>query len=74
VGAASGIAAISAMGIIGGFAAPWFVGVMKDVTGDFRVGLGAIGCLAIVAAIALWRAGISQAAAPRLIGPAGISD
>ena len=57
VGAAGGIAAISAIGIIGGFTAPWFVGVLKDMTGDFRWGLGAIGCLAIVAAAALYAFG-----------------
>jgi sugar phosphate permease len=73
-GAAGGIAAISAVGIIGGFAAPWFVGVLKDVTGDFRLGLGVIGCLAIVAAAALWRAGFIQAASPRMLGQAGVSD
>ena len=51
--AAGGIAAISAVGIIGGFVSPWFVGYLKDLTGDFRWGLGAVGCLAIVAASAL---------------------
>jgi hypothetical protein len=50
------------------------VGVLKDVTGDFRLGLGVIGCLAIVAAAALWRAGFIQAASPRMLGQAGVSD
>lgn len=55
--AAGGIAAISAVGIIGGFVSPWFVGYLKDLTGDFRWGLGAVGCLAIVAAAALYTVG-----------------
>jgi len=33
--AAGGIAAISAMGVTGGFAAPYFIGFMKDFTGSF---------------------------------------
>jgi len=33
--AAGGIAAISAMGVTGGFIAPYFIGFMKDLTGDF---------------------------------------
>ncbi len=57
VSAAGGIAAISAFGIIGGFVSPWFVGVLKDMTGDFRWGLGAIGCVAIVSATALFAVG-----------------
>jgi ACS family tartrate transporter-like MFS transporter len=55
--AAGGIAAISAIGVTGGFVAPWFVGYLKDVTGDFRWGLGLVGCLAIVAAAALYAFG-----------------
>jgi ACS family tartrate transporter-like MFS transporter len=48
--AAGGIAAISALGVTGGFLAPWFTGLMKDAFGDFRAGLGAIALLAMVAA------------------------
>jgi MFS family permease len=54
MGAAGGLAVISSLGIIGGFVAPWFVGVLKDATGDFRWGLGVVGCLAILAAFALF--------------------
>ena len=57
ISAAGGIAAISAVGIIGGFVSPWFVGYLRDITGDFRWGLGAVGCLAIVAAAALYAVG-----------------
>ncbi|MGD0107851.1 MAG: MFS transporter [Rhodopila sp.] len=56
-GAAGGIAAISGVGVIGGFASPWFVGYLKDLTGDFRWGLGAVGCLAVLAAAALYAVG-----------------
>jgi len=33
--AAGGIAAISAMGVTGGFVAPYFIGFLKDSTGNF---------------------------------------
>jgi MFS family permease len=62
--AAGGIAAISAVGIIGGFVSPWFIGYLKDVTGDFRWGLGAVGVVAIFAAAALFAFGRAQAAEP----------
>jgi sugar phosphate permease len=52
--AAGGLAAISAVGIIGGFVSPWFIGYLKDVTGGFRWGMGVVGCIAIVAAVALY--------------------
>jgi sugar phosphate permease len=55
--AASGLAAISAVGILGGFVSPWFIGYLKDVTGDFRWGIGSVGCLAIVSAIVLYGSG-----------------
>jgi MFS family permease len=54
IGAAGGLAVISSAGVTGGFVAPWFVGVLKDMTGDFRWGLGALGCLAMVGAAALY--------------------
>jgi MFS family permease len=52
--AAGGIGAISALGVTGGIVSPWFIGFMKDTTGDFRVGLGAIAVLAMVFATALY--------------------
>jgi ACS family tartrate transporter-like MFS transporter len=55
--AAGGIAAISALGASGGFFAPWFVGTLRDVTGTFTVGLGAIGCLAIITGLGFYRIG-----------------
>jgi sugar phosphate permease len=59
--AAGGLAAISAVGIIGGFVSPWFIGYLKDVTGEFRWGMGAVGCVAIGAALALYLFGRSHA-------------
>jgi len=58
--AAGGLAAISAVGILGGFVSPWFIGRLKDLTGDFRWGLGTVGCLAIVAAFALYTGGAGR--------------
>ncbi len=55
--AAGGIAAISALGASGGFVAPWFVGALRDATGTFTIGLGAIGCLAIITGLGFHRIG-----------------
>ena len=52
--AAGGIGAISALGVLGGFLSPWFIGLIKDRTGDFRLGLGAIAVLAICLSVALF--------------------
>jgi sugar phosphate permease len=52
--AAGGIGAISALGVIGGFVSPWFIGYVKDTTGDFKLGLGAIAILAMAVATALY--------------------
>jgi MFS family permease len=54
---AGGIAAISSLGVIGGFVAPSVIGYLRDLTGDFRYGLGAFGLLAIVLAVALYFSG-----------------
>ncbi len=55
-GAAGGIGTISALGVIGGFVAPWFIGYVKDRTGNFHIGLGAIGILAMLFSVALYLA------------------
>jgi len=55
--AAGGIGAISAIGVIGGFLSPWFMGLMKDATGDFRSGLGVIALLAMSIAVVLFFVG-----------------
>jgi sugar phosphate permease len=55
--AAGGIAAISGIGILAGFLAPWFVGYMHDLSGSFRPGLGSIAVLAMIAALAFYLIG-----------------
>jgi MFS family permease len=55
--AAGGIGAISAIGVVGGFLSPWFMGLMKDATGDFRGGLGVIAGLAMSIAVVLFFVG-----------------
>jgi len=52
--AAGGIGAISALGVLGGFLSPWFIGWVKDSTGDFRIGLGVISVVAMSLASALF--------------------
>jgi ACS family tartrate transporter-like MFS transporter len=54
---AGGIAAISSLGVIGGFVAPSIIGYLRDLLGDFRYGLGLFGFLAIVLAVALYLVG-----------------
>jgi sugar phosphate permease len=60
--AAGGIGAISALGVIGGFVSPWFIGYMKDLSGDFRTGLGVVAMTAMLVAGALYVAGRADAA------------
>lgn len=51
---AGGTGMISALGVFGGVVAPWFTGYTKDVTGDFRIGLGVIAVVAMLFAAALY--------------------
>jgi MFS family permease len=60
--AASGIAAISALGVMGGLVTPWIVGRIHDLTGDFRVGLGLVACLGMLVTIAFYIFGRRRAA------------
>jgi len=55
--AAGGIATISALGVLGGFLAPSFIGAIKDRTGDFRVGLGAVACIAMIMSVVFYFVG-----------------
>lgn len=55
--AAGGIAAISSMGVTGGFLAPPIVGYFRDVSGNFRTGLGAIAGLALLVTAAFYALG-----------------
>jgi MFS-type transporter involved in bile tolerance (Atg22 family) len=54
------------MGILGGFLTPWFVGYLKDMTGDFRYGLGSVAVFGMVAGIALYALGRRKGSAIEL--------
>jgi MFS family permease len=61
--AAGGIAAISAIGVTGGFLAPLVIGKLHDATGGFRAGLALDAALAIVTTIAFFILGRRRAGA-----------
>jgi ACS family tartrate transporter-like MFS transporter len=48
---AAGIAWINSIGNLGGFFGPWYVGVMKDLTGSYAGGLYGLALLGFVAAV-----------------------
>jgi MFS transporter, ACS family, tartrate transporter len=48
---AAGIAWINSLGNLGGFFGPWYVGVMKDMTGSYAGGLYGLALLGFVAAV-----------------------
>jgi ACS family tartrate transporter-like MFS transporter len=50
-GLAAGIAWINSLGNLGGFFGPWYVGVMKDVTGSYAGGLYGLALLGFVSAL-----------------------
>src|SRR3981081_527282 len=50
-GLAAGIAWINSIGNLGGFFGPWYVGVMKDLTGNYSGGLYGLALLGLIAAI-----------------------
>ncbi|MBN8872867.1 MAG: MFS transporter [Rhodospirillales bacterium] len=50
-GAAAAIAWINSIGNLGGFIGPWYVGVMKDLTGSFAGGLYGLALFGMLAAI-----------------------
>jgi len=49
--AAAGIAAINSLGNLSGFAGPYMMGYLKDLTGDFTAGLLVLGGCALVGGI-----------------------
>ncbi|AEE14343.1 major facilitator superfamily MFS_1 [Thermodesulfobium narugense DSM 14796] len=51
--AAAGIAVINSIGNLGGFFAPYIIGLIKDKTGNVYFGLAAVGALLLVAVILL---------------------
>jgi len=50
-GLAAGIAWINSIGNLGGFFGPWYVGVMKDLTGSYAGGLYGLALLGLIASI-----------------------
>jgi MFS family permease len=58
--AAGGIAAISAMGVTGGFVAPFFVGFMKDFTGNFKAGFLVIAFFGMAVSVLFYLIGSRQ--------------
>jgi MFS family permease len=66
-GTAGGYAAISSLGVLGGFFAPTLIGYFGRVSGDFRFGLGAVAVLAMVFSIAFYLVGRRQMAQPATV-------
>jgi sugar phosphate permease len=58
--AAGGIAAISAMGVTGGFVAPYFIGFLKDLTGNFEIPFIAIAVFSAVISVLFFIVGSRQ--------------
>jgi ACS family tartrate transporter-like MFS transporter len=74
-GLAAGIAWINSIGNLGGFFGPWYVGVMKDLTGSYAGGLYGLALLGLVASIVcaffLHIPSHASPAAPPVGAPAG---
>ncbi len=51
---AVGIPLVSALGMLGGFVGPYFVGVMREATGNFNIALGCLGVPVVMSAIIAW--------------------
>jgi sugar phosphate permease len=60
-GAAGGIAAISALGVVGGFISPWVVGVLRETFGNYAAGFGGFAALAMLVSVAFLVAGRRRA-------------
>jgi sugar phosphate permease len=58
--AAGAIAAVSAVGVTGGFVAPFFVGYMKDLTGDFKTGFLVIAVFGMAISLIFYIVGSRQ--------------
>lgn len=57
---AGGYAAISALGVLGGFVAPTIIGYLGRISGDFRGGLGGVAVLAMAMSVAFYLVGRRQ--------------
>jgi len=58
--AAGGIAAISAMGVTGGFVAPYLIGYLKDATGGFAPGFLIIAAFGVIVSALFYLVGTAQ--------------
>ncbi len=63
---AGGFAAISSLGVLGGFVAPSIIGYVKDMTGEFQMGLGLFAVLAMALSTAFYLVGRKQQPVPTL--------
>src|SRR5260370_39200112 len=72
-GLAAGIAWINSIGNLGGFFGPWYVGIMKDMTGSYAGGLYGLALLGLIAAIvcALFLHIPNRLPASTVVAPAG---
>ena len=68
--AAAGIAAINSIGNLSGFAGPYMMGYLKDVTGDFTAGLLVLGGCALVGGIVAMTLKVSPHLEVAALGPA----
>jgi MFS transporter, ACS family, tartrate transporter len=62
--AAAGIAAITTIGIVGGFIGPYWMGLMKDLTGNYQRGLMTLAIPALAAAAIMLT--VRRSAKPRI--------
>jgi ACS family tartrate transporter-like MFS transporter len=51
---AVGIPLVSALGMLGGFVGPYFVGVMREATGNFDIALGCLAAPVVLSAMIAW--------------------
>lgn len=57
ISAAVGIALINTIGAVGAFAAPWFMGVIKDGTGDYKLALLVFATFSVISACIIYALG-----------------
>jgi ACS family tartrate transporter-like MFS transporter len=55
--AAGGLAVIISIGNLGGFAGPYVIGYIKQISGDFVTSLSAVACVLLFTAIGTWMLG-----------------
>ena len=72
--AAAGIALINTIGIVGGFAGPYWVGFAKDLTGDYRRGLLIMAAPMLVGAGIMFYLRWQSRQAPSRMGATAITD